>query len=164
MVVGTVGLEESGKLAAATFDLPGGDAWEAGGWGARPRVELVDEEAGEVILLHQTQRLREVLCRLRGEPANDVCCYSDARNPAIYKLMLTYMYIDMGNFHVLSLESVDNVFEFGEAVFSLHVLEHAVRATLHWHVEEGVDSGVCQDLPNFLRCEGVRVCVVQSQC
>ena len=47
------------------------------------------------------------------------------------------------------------MFEVGEAVLSLHVLEHAVRATLHWHVEEGVDSGVCQDLPNFLRCEGV---------
>ena len=60
-LVGLVGVEEGGELPGAPLHLHRVDPLHGGGGGAGPRVELVDEEHGELVLGHQGHRVLPVL-------------------------------------------------------------------------------------------------------
>ena len=67
-----------------------------GSWGTRTRVELVDEEAGELVLSNKMKGALKVIRTLCRKPTDDVCCYGDARNTAqaggIVTLTLIFIY------------------------------------------------------------------------
>lgn len=56
-----------------------------------PGVELVDEETGEPVQLHQVYRLQEVFLRLTWEPTDYICGDGDAWDPKKEKESKTSM-------------------------------------------------------------------------
>ena len=95
-----------------------------------PRVELGDVQDGELVLVHEAERLLKLLLRLARESSDDVGGQREPRDETQHL--------------------VRDGFEVSESVLSVHPNQHRVRSRLYRHVQEREDVGPPHSLGDAL--------------